>query len=93
MQPREFAAAADGVGVDWHAIRGEWRDREYATLRRAAAALDGVAVDRVDDLLFAPETPQGDQVTSVLRVAFAAASTTEDGPLLLALFVHGRCLE
>ena len=83
---------ADAGRIAWSRIGSEWRDREYDTLRRAAAALDGIELDRVDALLFAAE-PTAEEARSVFADAFAAAARTEDGQLLLALYVHGRCLE
>jgi hypothetical protein len=52
-----------------------------------------LAIDDIDGLLFADEAPTDQQALRVLTDAFAAATDTPDGPLLLALYVHGLCLE
>ncbi|HET8528908.1 MAG TPA: hypothetical protein VFL60_08355 [Gaiellaceae bacterium] len=92
-KPPVPALAAEDVPGDWRQIQDEWRDRNYTTLRRAVAALEGDAVDAVDDLLFGADAGAAERAREVLHAAFAAAAASADGPLLLALYVHGRCLE
>ncbi len=85
--------ATNREDIAWGEIRRQWREREYTALGDAVSGLDGVAVKDVDDLLFALDAPTRDTARAVLQDAFAAAASSQDGPLLLALYVHGRCLE
>jgi len=89
------ATAASGArpGIRWDAVRDEWRRREYSTLEHAVSLLGGHVVDDVDDLLFAERSPAPAEALAALRAAFADAADTEEGRLLVALYVHGRCLE
>jgi hypothetical protein len=88
-----ITGGAEDSRIPWDAIERDWRDREYETLRRAVTALEGVPVDAIDELLFAEDDAAVDAAPGVLRDAFVAAARRDDGPLLLALYVHGRCLD
>src|SRR5579864_3731161 len=80
-------------GIQWEAIRDEWRTREYSLLQHAVSSLGGHVVGDVDELLFAERSPSQAEALAALQAAFAAAASDEDGRLLVALYVHGRCLE
>ena len=79
--------------IPWKEIQTEWRTREYSTARREVSKLDGLVVDEIDELLFAANTLDETHARNTLGRAFAAAASSPDGELLLALYLYGRCLE
>jgi hypothetical protein len=81
------------ASVPWAVIQREWRDREYDTLLQSISAFDRVTVDAIDDLLIGPKAPTRESARAVLERVFASAARHEDGSLLVALYVQGRCLE
>ncbi len=72
----------------WEQIARGWRKRDFSRLHEEVARLDGVAVEALDrDELF------GDRAAEILDEAFdEAADAGRDGPVLIALYVYGRCL-
>jgi ribosomal protein S18 acetylase RimI-like enzyme len=90
----ENAASDECPGeIHWYAVRDEWLKREFSTLEHAVSSLGGNVVADVDKLLFAERPPSDAEALTALRAAFAAGADAEDGRLLVALYVHGRCLE
>jgi hypothetical protein len=81
------------LAIPWSEIQTEWRDREYRAARQAISAVDGLAIDDVDSLLFASGSPSQRSADDILEKAFAAAADSPDGELLLAMYLYGRCLE
>jgi hypothetical protein len=80
-------AAVDEAG--WDRIAREWRKRDFSELRERLGSLDGVPVGELDrDGLF------GDAPLPLLEEALAAAARADRlGPVLVALYVYGRCLD
>ena len=90
----ENAASVERPGdIQWDAVRTEWLKREFFTLEHAMSSLAGNVVADVDKLLFAERAPSAAEALTSLRAAFAAGEDDENGRLLVALYVHGRCLE
>ena len=72
----------------WGEIAAQWRKRDFSKLREEVARLDGVAVDELNDEgLFGEDPAQA--LSGVLE---AAAEADRIGPVLVALYVYGRCL-
>jgi hypothetical protein len=80
-------------GIQWEAVKEEWRAREFRSLRLAVEQIEGLELDKVDDLLFERVPPEEGKPATVLVNAFEDAAKTDDGRLLLALYVYIRCLE
>jgi hypothetical protein len=84
----------DSGRVAWDEIRRQWREREYDALRFELRDFDARTIRAVDELLFGTGTTTQAKSEHVLRDAFeAAAEVPHGGRLLLALYVHGRCLD
>src|SRR5215213_8216537 len=85
------AIGTEGAVVDeaaWAQIAKEWRKRDFSRLREQVASLDGVPVEKLDrDGLFA------DEPLELLEEALVASAEDDRlGPVTVALYVYGRCL-
>jgi len=88
------SGAEESARVAWGEIQRQWREREYDALRYELRDFDARTIRAVDELLFGPGTTTRAKAQAVLTDAFDAASNVPGGGrLLLALYVHGRCLD
>lgn len=79
-------------GVPWTQVGQQWGERDYSLLRQAVRTLEGLSLGHVDGLLEGMPAPPSLDAIDVLRNAFAVASGTPQGALLLVTYVYGQCL-
>lgn len=105
--PSEAIGSGRDSLIPWDAIQAEWRERSFSLLGREVGRRGGDAVKRHLERLFKPDSPKGDRpgqrgenghapdeppIAEILGEGFAAVAGDPDGPILLALYVYGRCL-
>lgn len=94
--PSRAKAAVDpgataGREVPWEAIATEWRrDRRYDTLE---TEIDEGTRDCLRQLLGRGPVPDRKTAAELMRAVFEGDAARQRGPVLVATWVYGRCLE